>query len=493
MRLEIGEWLPDLPAFENPGATVAQNVIPFGNSYKSFASPVTYSNALDGRCQGGYSTRDNNSVVFNFVGDATKLYSETSPATFTDVSVSGGYSTSTEENWQFTLFNENVVLATNFNDPMQSITLGDTAFANLDDSAPKARFITTVKDFVVVGNTNDESDGDMPNRVRWAGIGDQTAWTVLPSTQADFQDLYGNGGWVMQVVGGEYGVIFQERAITRMSYIGSPVVFQFDEIERGRGTPASNSVVKFGNNIAYLGWDGFYIFDGQFSNSIGVNKVNKTFWDDVDQTNMHRIYAVEDPFNQIIFWCYPSSNNSDGRSDKILAFNYSPTATKRWAQASGLDIEYLYRSFGLGVTLEGLDAYSSSIDDLPFSLDSRMWIGNSSVLSGFSNVHKQVNFTGTALNAVVETQEAQVYEGFRSTINRIRPLVDGSGSITVQIGTRNILSESVSWGSAISPEANGDFSVRSNARYHRARLNISGGFNFVQGIDILDSRKGGSR
>jgi hypothetical protein len=143
--------------------------------------------------------------------------------------------------------------------------------------------------------------------------------------------------------------------------------------------------------------------------------------------------------------------------------------------------------------LEGLDAYSSSIDTLPLSLDSRSWIGNTAVLSGFGNTHKQVNFTGTALDAVIETQESQIYQGFLTTVTKLRPLIDGSGTVTVQIGTRNNLSDSVTWGSPISPEANGDFSVRSNARYHRARLNISGGFNFAQGVDILDATQGGRR
>jgi hypothetical protein len=40
---------------------------------------------------------------------------------------------------------------------------------------------------------------------------------------------------VQKVVGGEYGLVFQERAVWKMTYIGSPVIFQFDLIERSRG------------------------------------------------------------------------------------------------------------------------------------------------------------------------------------------------------------------------------------------------------------------
>jgi hypothetical protein len=238
---------------------------------------------------------------------------------------------------------------------------------------------------------------------------DVTDWTVSPSTQANFYDLNSSDGWVKQIVGGEYGVIFQERAITRMDYIGSPSVFQMSKIESNRGTQAPGSVVKVGNFIAYLGLDGFYIFDGNQSAPIGTNKIDKTFYADLDSSYFDRICSAVDSSKQIIYWAYPNADAIDGNPNRILCYNYSPNATKRWSLIdSGIDIEALFTSFSEGYTLDSLDAISTSIDALEFSLDSRVWTGDDLLLSAFNSTHKLANFTGSALTATIETQEAQI-------------------------------------------------------------------------------------
>ncbi len=491
-RLIFGEYLPDLPKLQNPGITEAKNVLPFGDSYRSMKSESIYSDALTAVNQGAYSPRDKSGTPFTYAGDAAKLYS-LSNASYSDVSKGGGYSTGSEEWWRFATYG-NQVIATNYIDDMQLITMGGANFADLSATAPKAKDVDIVKNFLVCVNTNDTTDGLVPNRVRWPSLTDITAWTVSSTTQADFQNLEGDGGWNMRIIGGEYGVIFQERSIWRMTYVGSPVIFQFDEVERGRGTPAPGSVVKVGNWVAYLGQDGFYIFDGQQSIPIGSNKVDKTFWDDVDANYLYKINAVSDTDNQLIYWGYPSANNTDGRIDKILVYNYSPNSRMRWSYIDGVDLESLFLSLTEGYTLEQLDTVNSSLDALVFSLDSRVWMNNGEVLSGFDSDHKQVNFDGAAMDATIETTEAQIFENKRAHLTLVRPLVDGTGATTtVQIGERNLLSDSVSWQSEISTNSTGYCPVRSNARYHRARVKVTGGFDHAQGIDVVKAAEGGLR
>ena len=492
MLIKFAEYLPDLPAFGNAGALQAKNVLPAGDSYQPWPRLVVYSSALSARCQGAVAARDNDGNTFNFAGDVSKLYKLLN-ATYSDVSVGGGYNTAAEECWYFSQFG-NRFLATNFADAIQSWVLGtSSAFANLAATAPKARYITSMRGFVVVGNTFDAVDGNVPYRVRWSAYGDPTAsWNISATTQADYNDLDSSRGWVQQVVGGEYGVIFQERAITRMEYVGSPIVFQFREVESGRGTPAPGSVVKVGNWIAYLGIDGFYIFDGNQSVPIGVNKIDKTFWAEVDLSYLNRICSCVDLDKQIIYWSYPATGNTAGRCNKVLAYNYSPNAAMRWSFAE-IETETLFISVSEGYTLDGLDAVSATLEGLPNSLDWRGWTGSNAILTAFDQNHKQANFTGTALDAVIDTAEAQITPGYRTDVTLLRPMVDGSGTVTVQVGTRNNLSDTVAFGAAVSVNASGFCPVRSNARYHRARVNISGGFNDAQGIDLAKFTKAGMR
>jgi len=489
--LEFGEYLPDLPDFNNPGVTEAKNVIPGVGSYLQFPGQVVYSNALGARCQGAVSGKDNSGNSANFAGDATKLYKLASAA-YSDVSVVGGYTTNSEENWHFTQYGDLLVATNNTNQPQGYFLSTSSAFFELTAEL-RGRYCASVRNFLVFGNVTDLIDGSVPNRVRWSALNDPTDFTVSPVTQSDYNDLDGSKGWIKQIVGGEYGVIFQERAITRMVYVGSPAVFQFDEVESGRGTQFPYSVVKVGNNIFYLGYDGFYIFDGNQSIPIGEGKVNRTFFDEVDLTYKERVCATADINKQVIYVAYPADGNSGGNPNKILMYNYAPEAKTRWSYCDGLNLEFINISISEGTTLEQLDAISASLDALTVSLDSRTWTGETYILSGFDSSHKQVNFTGDALTALLETTEAQLTPSGRTNLLRVRPVVDGSGTVAMQLGTRNLLSESVTWGSALSVDQVGDVQTRSNARFHRARVNISGGFNHAQGIDVIEYKPAGRR
>ena len=495
MLVEFGEWTPDLPDFNNPGATTVKNVLPAGRSYKQLPSATAYStNAIDARPQGAFSARDPGTLgtTYNFIGNASKLY-VLSASVWTDISKAGGYATASEEDWEFAQWGEEVI-ATNFTDTMQTLTLGGANFADLGGTPPKARHIAVIKDFVVVGNTYDSSDGNVPNRVRWAGIGTTTSWAVSSATQADFQNLENNGGWVQKIIGGEYGLVFQERSITRMSYIGSPLIFQFDEVESNRGALASGSVIKVGNLVAYLAEDGFYMFDGQQSIPIGENRIDDYFFADVDTNYLSRMSSALYPNEQIIVWSYASTTpTTEGLNDTLLFYNYSPTATKRWSFAK-VDNHLIFSALAEGYTMDGLDVITTDLDSLPFSLDSRVWAGNNNLLSCIPADLKLYNFDGTAYDAVIETGEAQVFENDRAMITKVRPVVDGTtATITMQMGERDNLSESVSWQGSVSLRDSGFAPVRSNARYHRARVNITGGFKHAQGIEVVDATKAGRR
>lgn len=489
--IPFGEYTPDLPPYLNTGTTTAKNVIPYGNNYQQFLGPSVYSsNALNTACKGAVRGRSPAGVSFNFAGSATKLYSLVSGA-FADVSIAANYTTAADDVWEFTQWGSQI-LATNYSNPIQTYTMGTSAlFANLGGTPPKARHIAVVRDFVVTANTND-SDGVLPYRVRWCALGNEADWTVSAVTQADYQNLDGPGGWCQKVIGGEFGIIFQERAIWRMTYVGSPAIFQFDQVEASRGTPAPGSVIKIGNFVFYLGIDGFYIFDGQQSVPIGASRVDKTFYADVDLNYLNNITAAVDPAKQIIYLAYPGSGNTGGRCNKMLMYNYTPNSTKRWSYAE-TETEFIYLSASEGYTLDSLDTISTNLDNLQFSLDSRVWTGNSNNLSGFNSSHKLVTFTGSALDATIETGEATLHENHRTQVSKVRPAIDGSGTITLQMGTRNTLAESVTWGSSTSLTTSGDAPVRTNARFHRGRVNISGGFNYAQGVEVVDFVKAGVR
>jgi hypothetical protein len=85
-----------------------------------------------------------------------------------------------------------------------------------------------------------------PFRIQWSGLNDTTNWTSGVNS-SDFQD-FPDGGIVRGVAGGEFGTVFQDQAIRRMSYIpGSPLIFQIERIAQDLGLFAPYSIVRAGS------------------------------------------------------------------------------------------------------------------------------------------------------------------------------------------------------------------------------------------------------
>src|SRR3990167_76067 len=484
MIIPFGEWMPDLPPLWNKGATTAKNVIPHLAGYKPFNSASVYSGALTAYCRGAIGVTVTGGTSYMFAGDATKLYG-LSDVTFSDLSrlAGGAYTTGTTSYWEFVKFRgtagEFKVIATNYDDAPQVITLGDANFAALGGSPPKAKHLAVVGDFIVTGNTND-ADGVMPNKLRWCAINNEVDWTIAASTQADDQILKGNGGAVQQIIGGqEYGVVFQEHAIWIMQYVGSPVVFDFKKVEDQRGLFCPRGVVSTGNRIFYWAEDGFFMFSGGGSVPIGENKFNRTIMADLDDTYTYRVTACADPRNNLVFWAYPGAGNTGGNPNKLLVYNW----VSNKAALIETNVEIILPSIGLGYTLDGLDSVSSSLDALSESLDSPLWVGGKYQLSSFNSDHKLSHFTGSEMDATLETGEFQPAEGKRSEIFEVTPLLDG-GTHTVQMGTRNTQDSTISWGAASTENSTGKVNVRSNARYHRIRVLNTGTYTDAMGVEI---------
>ncbi len=498
--IEFGEYLPDVAPLENPGLINCKNILPTSAGYQPFpsAAPASVS-TIDARAQGGYSARDqtNLGTVYTIVGTFDKLYSFDATG-FTDVSQVGGYSTQADDTWEFVAWG-NDIIATNFTDPIQNMTLGSPPFADLGGSPPHARHIATVDNFVVVGNTWDGAADYQPQRVQWSGLNNSATWAVSAVTQADYQDLRNDGGYIQKIIGGEFGLIFQERAITRMSYIGSPLVFQFDQVETNRGALAAESVIKVGPNVYYLGQDGFFMFNGDESIPIGDGKVDNTFFADADITLLTRMSVAQYPNENIVCWSYASLNSTDGIPDTILMYNYSPTSKLKWSYAK-IDNWLLLNPISQAYTLDGLDAVSTNLDALPspppndISLDSKVWQGSINLL-GLINTDLEMAFlNGSPLPGTIETGEAWLSDPNRTYVTLIRPHVDRcTGTVTAQIAARNLESEAVSYGPVCTINSAGYIPVRANARFMRAQFNITGDYNDAQGFDIITTAPVGRR
>jgi hypothetical protein len=452
MKIPLGEWLPDQPGVTG-SVTDAKNCYPVANGYAPFPSEADYSDAaaqdLLITFAGKYAGATN-----LFAAGATQIYKFDSTDASLDALTTTGYTA--VEGWDVTQFGAKMILA-NGQDKLQAYEIGiSTYFGDLAAAAPTAKFVTVVRDFVVAAN-----DGTDTSKVYWSDINDETDWTPSAASQSDTQ-IIPDGGDITGLAGGEYGLVFLERAIYRMSYTGSPFFFQFDAISRSLGCISNGSIAQYGGMTYFLADDGFYACDGQNTKPIGVEKVNRWFFENVIPSQIPTgMAATVDPIRKLVIWKF---NNTFGGKNMLV---YS-IDLDRWSytDTTATSIAYVLTP---SATLEQVDNYSASIDALDIPLDSRVFAGGQLFFAGVVGA-KIIAFTGQPKTANITTGD--ISDG-RSTVTLVRPTVDG-GSGSVAIASRDLLNEQVEFGSNVAADSENRVSIRSNGEYHRLRLTPTG-------------------
>jgi hypothetical protein len=459
-KITFGEWLPDQPGIAG-ALQSAYNVYPQQIGYGPIPSLTDYSNSASENLTRVFSGKISSTSTM-FAGGATKLFKYNSTnRNLDDVSKVGGY---TGGNWSFTQFGD-VVLAANNSQKIQSFTLNSsTAFADVAAAAPVCKYLTVIRDFVVAANIS-----SYPNRVQWSDINDETDWTSGPTSQSDYQDIP-DGGDIQGITGGEFGLVLLEKAIVRMTYIGSPLFFQFDTISREIGCYEPGSVAQYGNMTFFLSDDGFYMCDGQRVTPIGAEKVDRWFWNDLSPSYT-KFSAAIDPVKKVVIWCYQNTN----AGYSLLVYNWQ---LNRWSYGATA-ASYISSAATSAVTLEGLDLFSASIDALGVSLDARQWLGGRLVFAGIRDA-KIVTFEGQPMSAFIETGDLS---SIASIITLARPQID-NGSATVAVASREMLDDDIIYSTAVAASNENRVSLRSSGKYHRVKVVPTGNWTTMAGVDV---------
>jgi hypothetical protein len=461
-----------------------------------------------------------------------KVNTDITSASATGTIIAEGYLTI--DKWNFIQFGGSILAANNEN-KIQSYTLGQSSyFGDASPNAPVAEYIAVVRDFLVAANLD---NGTSPNKLQWSDINDFTDWISGGASQSDFQ-IVADGGNINGLTGGEFGLILLDRAIVRMTYIGSPFFFQFDTIARGVGCIEGNSVTQNANITYFLGEDGFYSCDGQTLRPIGTQKVDDWFYSNANPALFSKMSASVDPVRKIVVWDF--INIFGGNS--LLIYNWQ---IDKWSYGD-TDVNYIANSASAGTTLEGLDsnynvnagsfvigkqytitavgstdftsigaveskigvrftatgigsgtgtavdlAASQSadrtLDTLQSSLDSGLWAGGKLLFAGVRD-DKIVTFTGA--NATAQLQTGDIGSEATTVVTLARPIVD-NGSGSVAIASRTLLDQTPQLGSYVPASSENRVSLRSSGKYHRLSLIPTGSqWSNAIGIDVEVTQQG---
>lgn len=299
-----------------------------------------------------------------------------------------------------------------------------------------------IGNFVLVGNDGTGNPGNQT--LRWSAIGDATDWPTpatddARSKQAGQQILDAQFGQITAIVGGDFfGYVFQENAITKVTYVGGDIVFTFDTFEEQRGCGYFNRTVTVDDTTFFESVPGRHaLANGQISD-LGFGLVDNTYPPDTAEG----IRLYKNPHASLIFF-------SNG-----VVFNYR---TRQFTRVPALTPTF-------------------SIED------STGIIGQFITQSGFTRLLTSTG--GAKQSATITTGDSDLNTHGRTFVKGVRPLADG-GTWTMRVGTRPDLSTAISWSSGTTiTDRTGYADFREEGRYVRFEFANSDGFTTAMGADI---------
>lgn len=440
MKIPFPEWLPDQPPHDNKGLVTANNCYPAAQGYRPAKAFVGQYTAHSETFKGADSFFRADGVPIVLGGTETNIY-------YIDgtgwTAVLGTFTTPADNRWRFVQFGE-IVVATNDDAALQKIVLNPLAGSALGGSPPAGRLLAVVKDFLVLGVV----DGDT-NKFAWSGINDAEYWT-FGQRQSDYQ-IMPSGGDINGILGGEFGVILQRNRIARMDYVGGNEIFTISEVSANYGCVTPNSVVQHGQLGFFLSENGFVMWDGAAVRPIGNERIDRYFLAAYARGDWPDMSADVNVDEQVVCW---------SMGDRMFCYHY---ILNKWTTVT-LAAEIIFAG--------------ASLSTDPDEQDTTFYVINSA--------HTLGRMVGANLSPTWQLPDLELTGPRDTQIKLVRPDTDAATDITIGISSRPRLGDAPSETGYTTIMPNGDMPVRQRGRYTRLRMSITAGtaWTYARGLEV---------
>ncbi|UNY40283.1 putative noozle protein [Paracoccus phage vB_PmaP_KLEP18-1] len=485
--IPLGEFLPSQPTAKNPGCVIADNVIPAEGGYAPLPAPIARPETVPGRVHGAELMFRPEGVPFIVGGTSGRLFVRVGNTVTSQVSTPAldvGLS------WDFAQFNNFIIATAPGNIPryIPDYTAG-VSFIALPGSPPIARYCERFAEFVMLGNI----DG-AESRVQWSSYNSPAgSWAPARITQAGFNDLNPRFGAVTALVGGCYPMVFQDRAVWLVQYVGPPSVWQFTLASEDRGCIAPFSAVTVGSQTFFLSQDGFWLTNGSEFVPIGSQRVNRWFFETADNATLNRTQGTVDWRNKCIVWAFRSAQAPGEDFDRVLIYSWEQD---RFSTAT-INVQRLVGSRIPGTTLEDLDALFGSLENVTPNLDAAEWRAGDRILAAFIGQSGQAaysTFNGPALEANWETGFFQPMPGSRAFVSEAQAVMDAQDWVMQVAPVQMDNQRTETYGPFTGPGVNGASPMRGDGKEMRLAVRMPDGATWERVIGVqLTFRPSGRR
>ena len=148
-----------------------------------------------------------------------------------------------------------------------------------------------------------------PLTVRWSNQEDYTNW--VPSINSTSGEVILADG--TQIVGGTRSRnatnIWTDNSLWSMTFVGPPFTFSFSQLGTNCGLIAPHAAVDYDGRAVWMGYDNFYVYDGQVR-SLDCT-VRRFIFDRLNMDQKDKIFCgINSEFKEVI-WLYPSTDSTE--------------------------------------------------------------------------------------------------------------------------------------------------------------------------------------
>jgi hypothetical protein len=238
----------------------------------------------------------------------------------------------------------------------------------------------------------------------------------FPTTTNTAGDLRLGGGstFVQAVETKEQILVFTNKTLHAMRFIGPPFTFGIKELSKNITIMSPSSAIAIDDNVYWMGVDTFYIYSGQ-TQQLPCTVKDKVFLDlNVEERNKVHVGANTE-FSEV-WWFYPSASSTE--IDKYVIYNYLENIWYFGTLARQAWLDRGIRSLPIATGGQYLFNHETGFDDdgsamTSFVESAPMALGGAERFSSINRIVPDISFAGsTSINPQVDfTIKARTHSG----------------------------------------------------------------------------------
>ena len=178
--------------------------------------------------------------------------------------------------------------------------------------------------------------GGNPRKVAWCDQENNTSWTPSATNQAGDFELQTVGQIMLGLRMRGRTLILTDNDAHIAQYSGAPFVYGFERVGTACGVASRRGAVAIDEGAFWMGKRGFFTFDGSVAKEVNCEVADYVF-DDMNASQISKVYAVHNSQHSEIWWFYPSATSTE--NDRYVALDYKEAhwSTGELSRTAGVD------------------------------------------------------------------------------------------------------------------------------------------------------------